>query len=310
MTGTISPVGDSDTWTFAANTGEAIVIRVGEITQSGSFTPRIRLKDPSAVLLATASGSVAAEIAVHAASSGIFTVIVDDAIGTTATGTYRLTLAETGAAVVVSPGDEDGPLTNGALQTGTIDVGDLDVWTLTTAGGPIVMNMGVITGGSTPLHPWLRIYSPTGALLGSSSGSAAASVAVTATTGGTYLVVAGDFFNANLGGFGTYWLSAAGSTAVPQVVAPGRPTAWALSPVAPNPLRMAGRVSFDVPQHAQVRLALLDLAGREVDVLSHGELEPGRYNVSLDIRSRAPGVYFLRLESSGVRMQRAVVLIR
>src|SRR5882672_1568520 len=81
LTGTISPVGDSDTWTFSANTGDAIVIRVGEITQSGSFTPRIRLFGPSAVLLATASGSVAAEIAVSAASSGTFTMIVDDAIG-------------------------------------------------------------------------------------------------------------------------------------------------------------------------------------------------------------------------------------
>jgi len=50
LTGTISPVGDSDTWTFSANTGDAIVIRVGEITQTGNFTPRIRLFSPVAVL--------------------------------------------------------------------------------------------------------------------------------------------------------------------------------------------------------------------------------------------------------------------
>ena len=89
-----------------------------------------------------------------------------------------------------------------------------------------------------------------------------------------------------------------------------QPIAWALSPVAPNPLRGAGRVAFDVPRRAQVRLVLLDLAGREVDVLSHGELGPGRFSVPLDVRSRAPGVYFLRLESAGVRLQRAVALIR
>src|SRR4249919_1116424 len=86
LTGTISAAGDSATWTFSATNGDAIVIRVGEITQSGSFTPRIRLQDPSAAPLATSSGSVAAEIAVTAASSGNFTVIVDDA-NRTATGT-------------------------------------------------------------------------------------------------------------------------------------------------------------------------------------------------------------------------------
>src|SRR5690242_6257953 len=30
LTGTIAPVGDFDTWTFSANTGDAIVVRVGE----------------------------------------------------------------------------------------------------------------------------------------------------------------------------------------------------------------------------------------------------------------------------------------
>ncbi|HEY6865650.1 MAG TPA: T9SS type A sorting domain-containing protein, partial [Candidatus Eisenbacteria bacterium] len=100
------------------------------------------------------------------------------------------------------------------------------------------------------------------------------------------------------------------TSGVPQIVADGRPSVWALLPVAPNPLRAAGRVTFDVPRHAQVRLALVDLAGREVDVLSNGELEPGRFSVQLDARSRPPGVYFLQLVSSGVRLQRAVVLIR
>ena len=40
--------------------------------------------------------------------------------GPSGTGSYRLTLAKTGAAVVVSPDDEGGPMTNGAMHTGTI----------------------------------------------------------------------------------------------------------------------------------------------------------------------------------------------
>src|SRR5262249_38508652 len=142
QSGTISPTGDADTWTFMANAGDAIVVRIGEITQSGSFTPRVRLFNPASALLASSSGAVAAEVTATAASSGTSSVIVEDAAGA-ATGTYRITLAQSRVAVTVSPGDEGGPLTNGAVQTGTIDVGDLDVWTVTAnAGDAIVARMG------------------------------------------------------------------------------------------------------------------------------------------------------------------------
>ena len=133
--GTIAPVGDSDSWTFSATTGDRIVIRVGEITQTNSFTPRLRLQNPSAVQIGLASGTVVAEITVTATNTGTFTVIVDDAVGTTATGTYRLTLAKSPGAVFVAPGDDGGPMTNGVLHTGTILTGDLDMWTFTANNG-------------------------------------------------------------------------------------------------------------------------------------------------------------------------------
>src|SRR5438876_5324764 len=85
-TGTISPAGDSDTWTFSANTGDSLIVRVGEITQTGAFSPRIRLMNPSEVQIASASDTVAAEVAITATNTGTFTVIVDDTAGTTATG--------------------------------------------------------------------------------------------------------------------------------------------------------------------------------------------------------------------------------
>ena len=92
-TGSISPVGDSDVWTFAATIGDRIVIRVGEITQTGSFSPRLRLQNPSAVLIASSSSTLATEVSVTATNTGTFTLTVDDA-GAAATATYRLTLAK------------------------------------------------------------------------------------------------------------------------------------------------------------------------------------------------------------------------
>src|SRR5258706_147614 len=181
-TGTISPAGDSDTWTFSANAGEPIIIRVGEMTQTNNFTPRIRLFNPLGTLQASASSSVAAEVAVTATNTGTFTVIVDDSIGTVATGTYRLTLANPPDAVSISPGDEGGPMTNGVMHTGVIDVGDLDLWTFNAnAGDNIVVRMGETTSGSS-LTPQLRLYGPNGALqIGNASCTERAEISVGAT---------------------------------------------------------------------------------------------------------------------------------
>jgi|GEM_PF-1179056 len=219
-TGTIAPVGDSDSWTFTANAGDRIVVRIGEISQTNSFTPRIRLLNPGAAQQATANGSVAAEIAVTATNSGTFTVIADDSNGTTATGTYRLTLAKSPGTVTITPGDEGGPMTNGVMHTGTIDAGDLDMWTFSaTAGDGIVVRIGKITDTSGNFTPWVRLYSPDGTLLDSGFGTSAGEVSVTATNSGTFTVVAGDG-NGALSGTGTYRLTLA-KTGGPVVVSVG-----------------------------------------------------------------------------------------
>ena len=217
--GTIAPVGHSDSWTFSANTGDILVIRVGKISQTNSFTPRIRLMNPLANQQAVASGAVAAEIAVTATNTGAFTVIVDDAVGTTATGTYRLTLAQVPGAVFVAPGDEGGPMTNGVMHLGTVLPGDLDLWTFNAnTGDSLVVRVGEITDTNT-FTPWVRLYGPNGKLLDSGFGASAGEVAVTATNSGTFLVVVSDG-NGALSGSGDYRLTLA-KTGDPVVVSAG-----------------------------------------------------------------------------------------
>jgi trimeric autotransporter adhesin len=216
-TGTISPAGDADSWTFSASIGDRIVLRVGEITQTGTFTPRIRLQTPTAVQQAIASSAVAVEIAVTATNSGTFTVIVDDAVGTTATGTYRLTLARVPGAILVAPGDEGGPMTNGVAHQGDLPPGDLDVWGFTAnAGDSLVVKVGQITQTNN-FDPWVRLYGPDGNLLGSSAAATAAEVATRATNSGTFLVViANDPYYTDAAS-GTYLLTLA-KTGSPIVV--------------------------------------------------------------------------------------------
>jgi len=143
--GAISVSGGTQSWTFSANTGDAIVVRVGD-EGTTSFTPKIQLFNPSSTQIATSAGNAAAEVAVTAAASGTFTITISDGSGANLTGSYRLTLVKTGSAITVSPGDDGGPMTNGVMHTGTILTGDLDVWTFNAvAGDALLARVGKIT---------------------------------------------------------------------------------------------------------------------------------------------------------------------
>ncbi len=217
-TGTIAPGGEVDSWTFTAALGDRIVVRVGEISQTNTFTPRIRLMNPSGVQQATASGAVAAEVSVAATNAGTFTVTIDG-VNATATGEYRLTLAKIPGAVTVAPGDEGGPLTNGVMHTGTISAGDLDVWSFNAASGEnMTLEIGETVSASS-LTPALWFYGPDGRLLDSGSGVAATQVSFRATNSGTFTIVAGDF-SSGYAGSGTYRLTMA-KTGSPIIVSSG-----------------------------------------------------------------------------------------
>src|SRR5258706_4800646 len=44
--GTIAPIGDADSWTFTANTGDSIVLGVGTLSSTNFFEPWIQLYGP------------------------------------------------------------------------------------------------------------------------------------------------------------------------------------------------------------------------------------------------------------------------
>src|SRR5262245_65587994 len=74
------------------------------------------------------------------------------------TGTYRLTMTHTPGPITISPGDEGGPLTNGALHTGEILKGDLDVWTFTANGYEGMWGtIGEITDHQAFFWPWIHV---------------------------------------------------------------------------------------------------------------------------------------------------------
>src|SRR2546422_11721645 len=60
-------------------------------------------------------------------------------------------------------------MTDGATNAGNIYQGDFDTWTFTaTQGDYIALSVGTETQATAHFAPWIRLVSPTGALLGNS----------------------------------------------------------------------------------------------------------------------------------------------
>ena len=203
----VIPVGDFDAWTFSAASGDNIVVRIGETTPGSSLSPLLKLYGPDGSLLGFASSAEAAEVAVRTTNNGLFTVVAGDgSAGFTGSGNYRLSLGKTGSTIVISPADEGGSMSGIASYSGTIDVGDLDIWTFSAcAGDSLQIQMSELTPGAA-LSPWLRLYGRDGLLLDSVSNAAIAQISRLAPAAGTYTVIAGDG-SPGLGGSGAYTLS-------------------------------------------------------------------------------------------------------
>jgi hypothetical protein len=83
---------------------------------------------------------------------------------------------------------------------------------------------------------------------------------------------------------------------------------------APNPVRTATEISFTLGSPAPVRLALFDVAGREVRRMLDGRpFEAGRHSVRLDLRDQQSaalpsGIYYYTIEAAGERRTGSMVV--
>jgi hypothetical protein len=206
-TGTLS-IGEQETWSFPANSGDGILIKLGEATVGSSLYPLLRLYGPDGVLLNENASATAAEVTTRATNSGTFTVAIAnaDSFAPGGNGAYRLTLAKTGAAVFVASYDEGGPMTNSAVYVATNGIAGLDLWTFNACPGDgIALQITELTGGSS-FSPEVILYAPDGTLLNRVSGATSALINRIAPLPGNYLLIVGD----TVGGYGTYQLTGQG----------------------------------------------------------------------------------------------------
>src|SRR3989442_907608 len=93
------------------------------------------------------------------------------------TGSYLLTLAQGPGAVVVSAGDQGGPMTNGATNAGRKYPRLYSTHVRTANPGVyMALSVGTVTQTTAQFLLWIRLVSPTGALLGNRSTQTGASI--------------------------------------------------------------------------------------------------------------------------------------
>jgi hypothetical protein len=104
-----------------------------------------------------------------------------------------------------------------------------------------------------------------------------------------------------------------GATAAP-VTASGA-TGYALGPGVPNPSGFTTTVTYAVPRESRVRLAVHDVAGRKVRVLTDGSMSAGSHEAAWDGRAQdgrpvPAGVYFVRMTAGDLSLTRRIVRVR
>jgi len=79
--------------------------------------------------------------------------------------------------------------------------------------------------------------------------------------------------------------------------------AFRLEPNYPNPFRSGTHVAYELDHAASVRVAIYDLAGRQVAVIDEGFRTAGPHTAGFDASVLPAGVYVYRLEVDGVTVQ-------
>ncbi|MEM6785851.1 MAG: T9SS type A sorting domain-containing protein, partial [Bacteroidota bacterium] len=95
---------------------------------------------------------------------------------------------------------------------------------------------------------------------------------------------------------GGVWRSEEGVVAVAsEAEAPGKPAeAFVLGVPYPNPTATSVAVPLALPETAEVRVAVVDLLGREVAVLAEGRRAAGTHALAFETGGLAPGVYVVQ----------------
>jgi hypothetical protein len=96
----------------------------------------------------------------------------------------------------------------------------------------------------------------------------------------------------------------------PEAVREELPAEFTLNQNYPNPFNPTTVISYELPEAADVRLQVFDMAGRQVATLVSGQVGAGRHTVNFDASSLSSGVYMYRLQTQSGVFTRKLTLIK
>lgn len=209
-------LGDIDSYTFSANAGETVLLRVADKETTtfinADFFPEIALYDPNGSFLIRSSGALVGDLVQSLVMTGTYTVIViDESSGEDAVGDYELFFVKAPGAV------EGGTLPNGGLVSGEITLGDLDSYTFAANAGDSVYLRVADTETTefipSDFFPQVDLFDPSGALLLSGNGQLVGDIFASLTVSGNYTVVVRDESSGEdaIGSYNLYFTRAPGA---------------------------------------------------------------------------------------------------
>jgi Ca2+-binding RTX toxin-like protein len=222
-------LGDLDSYTFSANAGDMVYLRVAdtETTEfiNSNFTPFVALFDPDGDLVDTDWGALVAHLdGVDLVKTGTYTVVVrDNSSGDDSHGSYDIYF-------VKAPGaNDDGELPNGEKISSQIDLGDLDTYTfIADAGDTVYIRVSdkeTTEFINSNFTPFVALVDPDGDLVDSDWGALVGHIdGQSLVKTGVYTVIVRDNSSGddNIGSYDIYYLNAPGANSNGELPNGGR----------------------------------------------------------------------------------------
>ena len=86
------------------------------------------------------------------------------------------------------------------------------------------------------------------------------------------------------------------------------PETFKLSKPYPNPFNHSLIIPINVTDESNMKLDVIDLQGRQVDVIFNGPLSKGLHNLTWDSKIHASGQYIIRLITEKVYHEKTILL--
>ncbi len=80
--------------------------------------------------------------------------------------------------------------------------------------------------------------------------------------------------------------------------------------VSPNPLSSIGRYEFSLPQSTQITVAIFDLNGKQLKLLKHEKMGPGKQIIKFNVNDLANGVYLIKARSANFSDIRKIIVLK